>query len=93
MTQYERLAVIDALCREFGFRWPRTERWMQGGRCPCCNQRRLFVFAADPQLVRCNRANKCDFEVSTRVLFPDIFDPQPWLEKVRILARTKARCA
>lgn len=76
LTTYQTREITVALVENFGFRWPRAERWMQGGRCPCCNKRRLFVFAAFPEKVRCNRANRCGFEISTRDLFPYIFESE-----------------
>lgn len=63
----------------FGFPMPRAERWVQRGRCPCCGHRALYYFASSPTRVRCNRQNKCGFEITTRALFPDVFGgPDAW---------------
>lgn len=48
--------------------------WMQGGTCPACGKKELFVKADNPWVLKCGRLNNCGHVVYVKEEYPDIFD-------------------
>ncbi len=45
------------------------------GRCPSCGKKELWCnHAEEPNKLKCNREDKCQFEATAKDLFPDLFD-------------------
>lgn len=44
------------------------------GRCPDCEKKSLWTWLNKPGHVQCDRVNKCNFESTTKELFPDLFE-------------------
>jgi hypothetical protein len=49
-------------------------KFLQGGTCPSCSKKELYISRNDPWLLKCGRENNCDYSESTRSRYPELFD-------------------
>ncbi len=61
------------LQKKFGFKKTRG-KWLQEGKCPNCDEQKLFCASDQPKLVRCGRANSCGYEETVRSILPELFE-------------------
>lgn len=48
--------------------------WLVRGICPKCNAKELHTHADHPWVLRCNRINKCGYEIHAKELYADLFE-------------------
>ncbi len=49
-------------------------KYLSGGTCPDCGKPEVFVSKEKPWVVRCNRANNCNYSENTRDRYPELFE-------------------
>jgi hypothetical protein len=47
---------------------------LREGECPGCGQHTIWTWRDKPGMVQCNRTNNCNWQASTKELFPDIYE-------------------
>lgn len=77
MDESLRKDIVARLKEEYGFK--QRGDWLQQGKCPSCGKNDIYVNAAHPWVIRCNRRNHCGFEEHVKDLFPDLFSS--WSER------------
>lgn len=65
--------IVNRLLNDsiFGFR--ENGHFLQGGICPDCHKKELFISKEKPYVLKCNRLNQCGYEENTRSIYPEIF--------------------
>lgn len=72
MQQYDlNPQIIELLKSEFEMK--EDGKYLRG-RCPDCQKKELWTWLDKPGRVQCNRTNKCDFNATTKELFPELFE-------------------
>lgn len=64
--------IIQRLTHEFNFK-TRGEH-LREGLCPSCNKKTLWTWIDKPGMVQCNRTNNCEWQMTSKELFPDLFE-------------------
>lgn len=63
--------IIDLLSNEFEM--VEKGNYLRG-RCPSCNKKSLWTWLDNPGQVQCDRKNNCNYEETTKELFPELFE-------------------
>lgn len=64
--------IISRLIKEFNFK-TRGDH-LREGVCPYCGKKTLWTWIDKPGMVQCNRTNNCQWQMSSKELFPDLFE-------------------
>ncbi len=64
--------IIERLITEFEFK-PRGDH-LREGRCPSCGKKTLWTWKNKPGMIQCNRTNNCQWQATSKELFPDLFE-------------------
>lgn len=64
--------ILIRLVTEFQFK--KRGEHLREGRCPSCNKKTLWTWISKPGMVQCNRTNNCEWQMSSKELFPDLFE-------------------
>jgi Toprim-like len=64
--------IINRLKSEFKLK--EHGEHLREGECPSCGKKTLWTWLEKPGMVQCNRTNNCNFQATTRELFPDLFE-------------------
>ena len=71
--------LITRLTGDFALKFSSDGQYLRYGKCPSCNKNELFTDSNAPWKIQCGRANKCNYQASTRDIYPDIF--ANWTQK------------
>ncbi len=63
--------IIDSLKHEF--QMVEQGKYLRG-RCPECEKKSLWTWLDNPGHVQCDRKSKCNYEETTKDLFPELFE-------------------
>ena len=47
---------------------------LREGECPSCGKRTVWTWLEKPGMLQCNRTNNCNWQATTKDLFPDLFE-------------------
>lgn len=64
--------IVDRLIHEFQFRTHGEH--LREGICPSCGKKTLWTWVEKPGMVQCNRTNNCNWQATSKELFPDLFE-------------------
>jgi len=64
--------IVERLIHEFQFK-QRGEH-LREGVCPSCGKKTLWTWTEKPGMVQCNRTNNCNWQMTSKELFPDLFE-------------------
>jgi hypothetical protein len=64
--------IVDRLVGEFKFKH-RSEH-LREGVCPGCGKKTLWTWISKPGMVQCNRTTHCNWQSTSKELFPDLFE-------------------
>ncbi|MFY9351650.1 MAG: bifunctional DNA primase/helicase [Sphingobium sp.] len=66
--------IIDRLQQQFAFPKKAAKgKYLRGGKCPDCGRKELYISAAKPFILVCNRKDNCGYEAHVKDLFDDLF--------------------
>lgn len=65
--------IVRALLTDSRYEFSQAGDYLRKGVCPGCGKRTLYVGKQHPWVLRCERLNKCGFEVSVRETLPAVF--------------------
>lgn len=66
--------ALQRLKADFAFKREAAGYLREGGPCPNCGKKELWIGKDHPWTLRCGRVEKCGWEGSVRTLYPDLFD-------------------
>ncbi len=64
--------ITQRLIDQFEFK-QRGEH-LREGRCPQCQKKTLWTWVEKPGMVQCNRTNHCGWQMTSKEIFPDLFE-------------------
>lgn len=66
-------AIIQEFCTKFGAKAQGGGKRYKNGMCPSCGQKSFWIWGANAYKAQCDRTKNCNHEISTRELFPKLF--------------------
>lgn len=63
--------IRQRLIADYSFK--EHDGYLKYGRCPNCGKKELFTSADRPKVVKCNRLNKCSYQIHVKDLYPELF--------------------
>ena len=79
--------IAQRLQSDYEFKPAADGKHLRKGRCPGCDQKSLWTYAATPWVVKCERLNHCGYEVHAKDLYSDLFES--WSERARMAEERK----
>ncbi|MGJ0489624.1 toprim domain-containing protein [Methylobacter sp.] len=64
--------IVNRLIHEFQFKTHGEH--LREGICPSCGKKTLWTWVEKPGMVQCNRTNNCNWQATSKELFPDLFE-------------------
>ena len=65
--------VRQRIAADFGLN-KQKGKWLQGGKCPACNQKELYANADAPWVLYCGRLDKCGASIYIKEEYRELFD-------------------
>lgn len=65
--------IVRALLADTHYQFQERGDYLRKGLCPACGKRTLYVGQQHPWVLRCERLNKCGYEVPVRGALPEVF--------------------
>lgn len=64
--------IVERLIHEFQFK--KRGEHLREGVCPSCGKKTLWTWIEKPGSIQCNRTNNCQWQATSKELFPDLFE-------------------
>lgn len=79
--------IAQRLQSDYEFKPASDGKHLRKGRCPGCDHKSLWTYAATPWVVKCERLNHCGYEAHAKDLYSDLFES--WSERARMAEEHK----
>ena len=79
--------IAQRLQSDYEFKPASDGKHLRKGRCPGCDHKSLWTYAATPWVVKCERLNHCGYEAHAKDLYSDLFES--WSERARMAEERK----
>ena len=66
--------IRDLLIRDRELNFQREGNYLRHGICPQCGKPEVFINLDEPYRMECGRKNKCGWNQTTRMRYPELFD-------------------
>ena len=83
-------AIIQEFCTQFGAKPQGGGKRYKDGICPKCGKKSFWIWGTDAYKARCDRTKNCNHEISTRELFPKLFQSYSKRYEIEMLTDPKA---